>query len=436
MRLSPVNRQILAIGIPSIVTNITTPLLALVDTAIVGHMGSAVYIAAIAVGGSVFNMLYWLFGFLRMGSSGMTAQAWGKRDKKETDRILQLSLILSLCGSSVIILFQLPIIDLILRFMQTDAMTSDLVRQYFSILVYGAPAVLMTYSLTGWFIGMQDWRSPMWISFIINIVNICVSLVLVLILKCGIKGVATGTLVAQLTGCVIGLIMTRRHRFSFKGTSLNSILSKPELKRFFSVNVDIFLRTLCLITVTVWFTRIGARQGSVMLAVNTLLMQFFVMFSYFMDGFAFSGEALAGRYIGARDREKLTTTVKSLFKIAAAIALIFTILYAAGGTLILNMLSDNREVTDAAGEFRWWAVTIPVAGFSAFAWDGIFIGATQTRSMLISMAIAMTSFFVILHLLYPSLGNHALWLAFIVYLLLRGLILAIEYIIWLKRVNL
>lgn len=435
MRLSAINRQILALGIPSIVTNITTPLLALADTAITGHMGSAVYIAAIAVGGSVFNMLYWMFGFLRMGSSGLTAQAWGKGDLDAAGRVLQRSVILAVAGGLAIIAFQKPVITAMLRFMETDTMTSELVRQYFGILVYGAPAVLVTTSATGWLLGMQDSRSTMWISFVINIVNIAVSLVLVLVFKCGIAGVAAGTLTAQITGCAVALAMVRKHHFSFIRLKPAEIFSFTEFRHFFSINTDIFLRTLCLIAVTLWFTRMGAREGTVMLAVNTLLMQFFVLFSYFMDGFAFAGEALAGRYLGARDRTSLTLTVRNLFKWGSAVALVFTVVYAVGGDLVLTLLSDNREVVDASRDFRWWAVTVPFAGFAAFAWDGIFVGATQTRAMLVSMAVAMAVFFVMLHFLYPAMGNHALWLAFDCYLVFRGLILTVFYIFWLKKVN-
>lgn len=428
MKLSSTNRQILALAIPSIIANITTPLLALVDTAIAGHMGSAVFIAAIAVGGTVFNMLYWAFGFLRMGSSGPTAQEWGRGDREATHNVLYRSLVISLIGGVLLIALQEPVLRIMLRFMDTDAETSALVGTYFHILIYGAPAVLANYSLTGWYLGMQNSRIPMWTSFIINIVNIAVSLTLVFILKWEIKGVATGTLAAQWCGCLLGLFLTRRYGFSFRNFRYEKVFDYTEFKRFFSINLDIFLRTLCLIAVTVWFTRIGALQSTVMLAVNTLLMQFFIIFSYFMDGFAFAGEALAGRYAGARDIINFRATVKSLIKWGLMLALTFTCIYVVGGDFMLHLLSDDGNVLSASAEFKWWATAIPVAGFAAFTWDGIFVGATMTRSMLLSMSASMAVFFISLHFAFPSMKNDGLWLSFLLYLLTRGIILTIIYL--------
>ncbi len=427
MKLSSINRQILALAIPSIVANITTPLLALVDTAIVGHMGSAMFIAAIAVGGTLFNMIYWAFGFLRMGSSGITAQEYGRRDTRAINNILHRSLIVALCGGLLLILLQKPIIGISTMLMDTDKTTSKLVETYFYILIYGAPAVLANYSLTGWFIGMQDSRTPMWISFFINSVNITVSLILVFVFKMEIAGVAIGTLSAQWGGCLLGLILTKRHSFKITQFNPSIVFDRKEFRKFFSINFDIFLRTICLIAVTVWFTRCGATQGTIMLAVNTLLMQFFIIFSYFMDGFAFAGEAMAGKYIGANDNIGFRSVVSSLFKWSASLSIAFTCIYFIGSDYLLQLLSNDTEVIASSREYTIWAITIPLAGFAAFTWDGIFIGATLTRAMLTSMAISMLLFFITLWILFPILGNHGLWTAFIVYLFTRGAILTLLY---------
>lgn len=291
--LSAVNRKILALAIPSIVANITTPLLGLVDTAVTGHMGSAIYIAAIAVGGVMFNMLYWLFGFLRGGTSGLSAQAYGAGNSKETTLVLYRSLIVAVAVGASMILLQRPVENLLIWFLEPDAATAPLARQYFRILIWGAPAMLSTYALSGWFLGMQNSRMIMWTSLIINVVNIAASISLVYGLHWRIEGVATGTLTAQWTGLFAGLLFLRRYKLV--KVSLADILRPVELRRFFFVNIFVMLRTACMIAVTLWFTRAGASQGAVILAVNTLLMQLFLLFSYMMDGFAFAAEALTGR---------------------------------------------------------------------------------------------------------------------------------------------
>lgn len=420
LRLSQINREILALSIPSIVTNITTPLLGLVDVTIVGHMGNPIFIAAIAVGGSMFNMLYWLFAFLRMGSSGMTAQAWGAGDMHSSSLIFYRALVVAGAASAIMIALQGPIADGVLAFMDADEGTRDLARRYFGICIYGAPAVLGTYTLSGWFLGMQNSKAPMWISIIINLSNIAISLVLVIGIGLQIEGVATGTLTAQWLGFIAGLLLCRRYHI--KHPPLREILQWDGLRRFFSVNIDIFLRTLCLVGVTLWFTRVGAMQGTVMLAVNTLLMQFFMLFSFFMDGFAFAGEALCGRYVGAKDREALRHCIIALFKWSISLAAVFTALYFVGGEWFLGLLSSDAVVTDRATEYFWWAMVVPFAGFAAFTWDAVFIGDTRTRGMLLSMASATVVYFGLYFIFFPRLGNHGLWLAFVAYLLTRGIV--------------
>lgn len=425
MRLPLIHKEILALSIPAIVTNITTPLLGLVDVAITGHMGSAVYIAAIAIGGNMFNMLYWLFAFLRMGTSGMTAQAYGAKNFKDTTLTLYRSLIVALLVGSLMILLQQPLGNAILTFLNANSTTSIFAWDYFSICIWGAPAFLGTFALSGWFLGMQDSKATMYISILINITNIAVSLILVYIFEWGLSGVATGTLTAQWTGFAIGLALCLRRRYQLKIFPIIEIVQWDKLKRFFSINVDIFFRTFCLVAVTLWFTRAGAQQGDTILAVNTLLMQLFLLFSFFMDGFAFAGEALAGRFIGERNHLRLKECIKALMFWGLIVALVFTCLYTFGGKQILMLLSSEPGVIDAAKDYYYWAAAIPLAGFVTFTWDGIFIGATRTRAMLLSMFTASLLFFGLYFILHKILSNHAVWLSFICYLIMRGIVLSI-----------
>lgn len=426
--LNNINRQILALAVPSIVANITTPLLGLVDTAVVGHMGSAAYIAAIAVGGVMFNMLYWLFGFLRGGTSGLAAQAYGAGNEAELSLVLYRSLAVA-CGVGVLmVLFQVPLLWLLKWFVCPDPITDVLAEEYFSILIYGAPAVLGTYALSGWFLGRQNSKMLMVTSIVINVSNIAVSLLLVYVAGWQISGVATGTLVAQWLGFVVGLWLLASYKIG--QPKWNEVFCSEKLRRFFRVNFHMMLRTVCLIAVTVWFTKQGARQGAVILAVNTLLMQLFLLFSYMMDGFAFAGEAMAGKFVGAADHRGLHLCVKGLFGWGLVMAMLFTLLYILGGEAFLELLSGDADVIEASSAYYLWAVAVPFAGFAAFAWDGVFIGATLTRELLLSMMAAMGVFFVLFFSLFESMHNHALWLAFVAYLFVRGAVQTWQYCRW------
>lgn len=420
-----IDLDILSIALPSIVANITTPLLGLVDMAIVGHMGSAVYMAAIALGGTMFSMIYWVFAFLRMGTSGMTAQAVGAGDVAQRDASLYRAMTVAMCIGVSLIALQAPVRELMLRFLGGDDATALFAARYFDVLIYGAPATMGLYVVNGWMIGVQNSRLTMWTSLIINVVNIASSLVLVYALHFGIEGVASGTLIAQWTGFIAGCIMIKRYRP--RPGRLRELFARGHIKRFFSVNTDIFLRTLCLVAVTVWFTRAGARQGEIILAVNALLMQLFILFSYMMDGFAFAGEALVGKLTGAGDRVMKRAMVRRLFVVGGSVSLLFTAVYALFGGEILSLLSSDASVIAVSRDYLWWSVTIPVAGVSAFIWDGVFIGETRTRQMLLSMGLAMAVFFAVYFLLFPVWGNHALWLAFILYLGIRGIAQTIFY---------
>lgn len=421
-------REILAIAIPAIVTNITTPLLSLVDVAVTGHIGDAVYIGAIALGGTLFNTLYWLFNFLRMGTTGLTAQAYGAagRDSRERDIILFRSLAVGLVVGLVLLLLSPFTGNTVLSFMDSDDNTKRLAMQYFKILIWGAPAVMLTYGLSGWFLGMQDSRAQMWMAITTNVVNIAISPVLVFGFGMRIAGVAVGTLVAQWTGLLIGVaIAWRRYRPHSPG--LQAIFRADELLKFFRINIDIFLRTACLVAVTLWFTHAGALQGTDILAANALLLQLFMLFSYFMDGFAFAGEALAGKYAGLGDSRSLLSLIRSLMRIGLLFALVFSAVYMLLGEEVLRMLAKDAHVVETARRYLVFAALVPLCGFMAFVWDGIFVGIVRTRAMLLSMAGAIAVFFIIYFAAHRSAGNSALWTAFNAYLLMRGVL---EYLFY------
>ena len=422
------NKKILQLAIPSIVSNITVPLLGLIDVAIVGHLGSAAYIGAIAVGGMLFNIIYWLFGFLRMGTSGMTSQAFGQRDLKEVTRVLLRAVGVGLFIALCLLLLQYPIRKIAFLLIDATPEVRELATVYFNICVWGAPAVLGLYSFAGWFIGMQNSRFPMFIAITQNVVNIVASLSFVYLLDMKIEGVALGTLIAQYAGLFRASLLWLRYYGRLKiAFRWREIIGKTAMKRFFQVNSDIFFRTLCLVAVTTFFTSTGARQGDVVLAVNTLLMQLFTLFSYIMDGFAYAGEAMTGRYVGARNNTGLQRMIRLLFRWGWGLSLSFTILYMIGGQDFLGLLTNDTTVINAAGSYYYWVLAIPLAGFAAFLWDGILIGATATRLMLYSMLVASGMFFLIYYIFYALMGNHALWMAFLIYLSLRGIM---QWILW------
>ena len=422
------HRRILAIAIPSIVSNITVPLLGLIDIAIVGHLGKVSYIGAIAVGSMIFNLVYWIFGFLRMGASGMTSQALGSRNLTEVVRLLLRSLAVSLAIALLLIILQTPLQKIMFALIQPTADIAPLSSTYYYIVIWGAPAMLGLYGLTGWYIGMQNTRIPMLVSIIQNITNIIASLTLVAGLGMGFRGVAFGTVIAQYTGFFVALALLLRYYGRLgKYIELGGLFARSAMTRFFSVNGDIFMRTLFLVAVNLFFTSAGARQGAVILAVNTVLMQLYLLFSYFMDGFAYAGEAICGHYYGAGNNAAVRATVRRLFLWGAVVVAVFTAVYALGGEGFLHLLTDDNTVIAASGEYFPWALAVPLAGVAAFVWDGVFIGLTATRGMLVSSVFAAVAFFSTYFLLQPSLGNHALWLAQIVYLSMRGIIQSVIF---------
>ena len=395
-------------------SNITVPLLGLVDVAIVGHMGSPVYIGAVAVASMIFSLAYWLFGFLRMGVSGMTAQALGRRDMTEVTRLLVRSLAVALTIALLFLVLQIPIRWLAFALIGPTPDVAPLATTYFHIVIWGAPASLALYSLLGWFIGMQNSQSPLVISITQNVVNILISLTLVYGFGMKIEGVALGTLIAQ----YVGLFTAMALLLKYYGRLLPYFRSEGLMRnihQFFVVNRDIFLRTLCLVAVTLYFTSAGARSGAVILSVNTVMMQLYLFFSYFMDvmqlylffsyfmdGFAYAGEALGGKTYGAGNTSAFRDAVRCLFLWAAGVTLLFTLVYVVAGQGIVSLLTDEPQVLAAAGRF--------------------LIGITATRDMLLSSFAAAVCFFAVFLLTKTAMGNHGLWLAFVIYLAMRGIL--------------
>jgi len=419
-----IDKQIFGLAIPAVVTNITVPLLGMADLAIVGHMGNAVYIGAVAVGSMMFNVIYWIFGFLRMGTSGLTAQALGANDHRQVRHLLRQSITAALIIATLMIVCQRAIFHATTLIMEPDDTVTATVNTYFSICVWGAPAVMGLYSLTGWFIGMQNTRIPMYVSIAQNITNLLVSITLVFGFGLRIEGVALGTMIAQWTGFGMALMWLKRSLAKVEVCDSD----KPGMKwhhgmlRFFAVNRDIFLRTLFLVMVNLFFTSFGSRQGTLMLSANTLLLTLFTLTSFFLDGLAYAAEALGGKYCGAADRKAFSTLARRLFLWGIIVAIVFTLVFAFGGKPLLHLLTSEHDVISTALPYLPWAVAIPIAGVTAFLLDGLFIGLTATRPMLWSTALAAIAFFVLYFTLAPTLHNHALWLALIAYLAMRGMV--------------
>lgn len=417
------DRQILHIALPSIVSNITVPLLGLVDVAITGHLGSSAYIGAIAVGSMLFNALFWMFAFLRMGASGMTSQALGGRRLTEVVNVLLRSLLVSLFISLAMLLLQVPVRELALSLIAPSADVAAYARTYYNICIWGAPACLSLYALTGWFVGMQNSRAPMVVAVVQNVSNIAASLVLVRVFGLTIDGVAWGTVLSQYIGLSTALFLLFRNYMRLKKyLCIGMVLSKEPLRLFFSVNKDIFLRTCCLILVHFSFIAAGAKIGDTELAVNTMLMQLFMLYSYIMDGFSFAGEALVGKAVGSRSHSIYKDTVGRLFRWGWLVASVFTLAYLLLGKPFLSLLTDDASVIDASVVYHPWSMLIPLCGMAAFIWDGIYVGATATKGMLVSMAVSMLVFVLLGLLLVPVAQNHGLWIAFLAYLASRGIV--------------
>lgn len=418
------NKSILKIAVPAILSNVIVPLLGLVDLTIAGHIGDAVTIGAVSVGATMFSLTYWNFGFLRMGTSGLTAQAYGARDRRQMSVMLFRSVALALLLGIAIVALQSPIRWLLLAAISPSEAVHTHASQYFSIIIWGAPATLATMSLTGWFIGMQNSTYPLAVSMVVNVVNIVCSLCFVFAMRLGFIGISLGTLAAQWCGFILSAFFAARMiRKETLGYAPRIEEMLRGLGRFFSVNRDIFLRSLCVMAVMLFFTATGARSGNMTLAVNALFMQLYLLYSHFMDGFAYAGEALVGKYAGAADKHSLRRCVSHLFAWGWSLAAIFAFAYGVFNHEVMSLFSDKPEVVAFAAAYRWWIALAPIAGMAAFIWDGVFVGLTATRQMLLSLAGATAVYFAIYFLSPFPDANSSLWTAFLTYLAVRGVIL-------------
>ena len=419
------NREIIRLAIPNIISNITVPLMGIVSTAIAGHYDtnhSAATIGALAIGVSIFNFIYWNCAFVRMGTSGLTAQAYGANNYAECTRMLLRALVIAIVLGLAVILLQYPLGELSLWAMNGN----ELVAEYFYTRIWAVPAGIILFALNGWFTGMQNAIIPMTVAVFVNVVHILCSFAFAFGLDMGIVGVAQASVVAQWCGVVLATILLFvKFRHTFVKVARSEVFERSAFTRFFAINGDIMIRTFCIVIVYTFFTAISARMDEEILAVNTLLLQLFTLFSYMTDGFAFAAEALTGRFIGARDEKSLRHCVKLCIMWSVVIALIFVGAYTGWWRQLLGIFVDANQANataliELAGQYIGWVIAIPMACSIPFLLDGVMIGATQTRVMRNAMLLSTVAFFAIFYGLQPLIGNNALWLAFTSYMALRG----------------
>jgi MATE family multidrug resistance protein len=425
MQLSKINRDILKLAIPNIVTNITVPLLGLVDLALMGHLNDPVYIGAIALGSIIFNIIYASLNFLRMGTTGMTAQYWGAKNESEISLVLIRSILLAFAIAIILLIFQNPIEWLSFKILDGTDQVISYAQEYYYIRIWAAPATIGLYALMGWFLGVQNAKIPMIIAISINMINIGLNFLFVLYFDMKSDGVALATVIAQYTGFIIAIILLlKKYKKYAVWFRFNIILKSEALIRFFKLNSDIFIRTLLLLLTLAFFTNTSAKKGEDILAINTLLFQFFFIFSYFADGFAFAGESLTGKATGAKDKALLSKTIKRLFLWGWGAAIITTIAYLIGIDYFIKLLTSNNQLIELSKEYSIWVILIPLTSLGAFIWDGVYIGTTASKQMRNVMIIS--SIFIFLPAYYSTAnlwGNNALWFALNVFMLVRTLLM-------------
>lgn len=429
--MKSLNSQILRLAIPSIMANITIPLVGIVDTAIVGHIANATYIGGIAIGTMLFDLLYWNFGFLRVGTSGMTAQAYGRGDGVECARLLTQSVSIALIGAAVLWLIQWLFVTAVLAIVPCSTEVAAFAREYFFIRIWAAPATLSLMAFKGWFIGMQDTVSPMITDIVVNVVNMTVSYVLAVYTPLEALGVAYGTLVAQFTGLLLALVLCL---FKYK-TVVQEIVRQlcdkairlfgdKEMKRFMSLNANLFVRSLCFMVVYVGFTSLASQYGDVELAVSTIMMKLFMLFSYFVDGFAYAGEALVGKEWGAScslasSPHRLVRIVRLLFAWSLGVGLLFTLLFAVWSEECYLAMTNDMEVLSRLGDYTLWLIAMPLVSTLAFMWDGVYAGATAGKQIRNAMIYAALGFVTCYLATYWWLGIQGLYIAYFAHLVAR-----------------
>jgi len=427
-----VNKHIFRLAVPNILSNLSVPLLGIADTAMMGRLDdSALYIGAIALGSIIFNFIYWGFGFLRMGTTGLAAQAYGKGDSTEIIMILSRALSVGLIGAIALLLLQFPIGEWGFTLIKGDEEIKALGKSYYYIRIWAAPATIASYTLHGWFLGMQNARIPMYLTLTVNALNIGLNFFFVFGMGMKSDGVALATVIAQYAGVIAALGFFLYHYREYLGHARKALLFQTEeLGKFFRVSRDIFIRTLCLISVFTFFTNESSGMGKEILAVNSILLQFFFVLGFGIDGFAYAAESLVGKYKGAADYEKLKKAVRYLFVWGGGIGVIGAILYAIFQEPLLYIFTDELPLIEASFEYIYWMIGVSFIGGFAFIWDGVYIGATATQAMRDMMLVSMPVFFISYYLLVDNWGNHALWLAMLLFMLSRAITLS-----WVAKKN-
>ncbi|MBQ9660239.1 MAG: MATE family efflux transporter [Bacteroidales bacterium] len=438
------NREILRLAVPSILAGITVPLVGMVDTAVAGHLAgdSAAQIGAISVGSMVLSLLYWCFGFLRTGTGGLTAQAFGRQDPADCGRIFLRGMGLALLAALAALVLQWPFFKGVMRLTDATPGVKALAERYFFIRIWAAPATMTLMALRGWFVGMQNSVDSMWMDLIVNGVNILASILLAFGIGpwpgLGFAGIPLGTVIAQYCGLAYGLWVCRhkygRDVFSLLGADdLRALLHDGSMGRFFRMNLDLLGRSFFFILIYIGFTMINAGYGDRLLAAGSIMMQLLMFFSYFTDGFAYAGEALSGRFIGARDGVMLRRSVRYVFAWSLALAVLFVGLYASTGLPVLRLLTSDEAVVQTAWQFLPWLLLMPPLGCAAFTWDGIYLGATASRALRDSMGLAAAAFFGVWYigkwLLQPegAAAIHLLFVAYFAHLAARTVHLSVRY---------
>jgi len=422
------NRAFWLLAGPMIIGNISLALLGLVDTAVIGHLDTAVYLGGVAVGSVVFDFLYWGMGFLRMGTTGIVAQAHGQQDNTEIRTILAQSILVGLSIAALMFIFQKPIINAGLSLLQGSSEVKKYAEVYCLWMIWGAPALMILFSANGWLLGMQNAIATLKIGVSINIVNIVLDILFVVYMDMDVRGVALATVISQYTGVVLAYFIIRKQLIKEKGEwSLEKIFNLKKVKKFLSLNHDIFIRTICLILVFAFFTREGAKQGDLILAANSILMKFYLLMALALDGFNHAAEALVGKAVGTKSKEQFKKVVALTLKWSLFFGMGFTLFYWLGGKGMIYLLTDIDSVREVALVYLPWMIALPLLSVWCFLLDGIFIGATRGSEMRNAMLICTFVFFLPLWYSFQHLGNHGLWLAFSIFIVVRGVVLGIYY---------
>ncbi|WP_417724017.1 MATE family efflux transporter [Salipiger sp.] len=424
---SVTSRRVLAIAVPILLSNVTIPILGAVDTGVVGQIPQAEPIAAVGIGAVVLSAIYWIFGFLRMGTVGLAAQALGEGDRSEVAALLTRALMIGLAGGLALILLQPLVLGLALSASPASPEVETLARHYMQIRIWSAPAAIAIYGVTGWLIAQERTRGVFVLQLWMNGINVVLDLLFVLGLGWGVGGVAAATFVAEWAGLGMGLWLCRDVFGSPDWRNWARVLDRMRLRRMALLNTDILIRSLLLEGMFVSFMLIGAHFGDVTLAANQVLLQFMMIAAYALDGFAFAAETLVGQAWGARRRGLLRQSLRVAALWAAVIACLMAAVYWLVGPLIIEIMSKDAGVRAAALDFLPWAVLLPVVQVLPFMMDGVFIGATRSADMRNMMAVSAVVYVIALLILVGPFGNHGLWLAFHISFLARGITLGLRY---------